>query len=90
MKIGYTRAMIRAAVSGALDDVGYRRDAVFNLDAPVACPDVPEQTLTPRSTWKDTAAYDAQAARLAKMFGDNFRAFEAEAAAEVRAAGPRG
>jgi phosphoenolpyruvate carboxykinase (ATP) len=89
MKIGYTRAMIRAAVSGALDNVGYRHDAVFNLDVPVACPGVPEQTLTPRSTWKDTAAYDAQASRLAKMFADNFRAFEAEAAAEVKAAGPR-
>jgi phosphoenolpyruvate carboxykinase (ATP) len=89
MKIGHTRAMIRAAVSGALDKVGHRRDTVFNLDVPVACPDVPEQTLTPRSTWKDTAAYDAQAARLAKMFADNFKAFEAEAAVEVKAAGPR-
>jgi phosphoenolpyruvate carboxykinase (ATP) len=89
MKIGYTRAMIRAAVSGALDNVGYRHDAVFNLDVPVACPGVPEQTLTPRSTWKDTAAYDAQASRLARMFADNFRAFEAEAAVEVKAAGPR-
>ncbi|HEX2442717.1 MAG TPA: phosphoenolpyruvate carboxykinase [Vicinamibacterales bacterium] len=90
MKIAHTRAMIRAAVSGGLHSVGYRRDAIFNLDVPVACPDVPEQTLTPRSTWKDTAAYDAQASRLAKMFADNFRAFEAEAAAEVKAAGPKG
>jgi phosphoenolpyruvate carboxykinase (ATP) len=90
MRIAHTRAMIHAAVSGALDTVGYRRDMIFNLDVPVACPDVPEQTLTPRGTWKDTAAYDVQAARLAKMFADNFKAFEAEAAPEVKAAGPRG
>jgi phosphoenolpyruvate carboxykinase (ATP) len=45
--------------------------------------------LKPRNTWKDPTAYDEQARRLAKMFADNFRAFEADAAADVRAAGPR-
>jgi phosphoenolpyruvate carboxykinase (ATP) len=30
MKIGHTRAMIRAALSGALDAVPYARDPVFN------------------------------------------------------------
>src|SRR5205814_5694044 len=41
MKIGYTRAMIRAALSGALDSASYERDVVFNLDVPTTCPDVP-------------------------------------------------
>ena len=89
MKIGHTRAMIRAALAGALDTVPYERDKTFNIDVPTRCPGVPEEVLKPRGTWKDGAAYDAQAAKLAKMFVDNFRTFEAEAAADVKAAGPR-
>jgi phosphoenolpyruvate carboxykinase (ATP) len=89
MKIAYTRAMIRAALSGALDDVGYERDAVFNLDIPISCPGVPAGVLRPRDTWADGAAYDAQAANLARMFAENFKAFEGGVSAEVLAAGPR-
>ena len=51
MKIGFTRAMIRAALSGALDDVPYSHDPVFNLDVPTTCPDVPTEVLSPRRTW---------------------------------------
>ena len=90
MKIAHTRAMINAALSGALDHVGYDRDPVFNLDVPTSCPNVPSEVLRPRSTWKDAAAYDAQARKLAQMFAENFKAFEATAAADVKAAGPKG
>ncbi|MGE5244322.1 MAG: phosphoenolpyruvate carboxykinase [Betaproteobacteria bacterium] len=89
MKIAYTRAMIRAALSGALDDVEYRRHPAFNLDMPAACPGVPSEVLSPRLTWTDPAAYDVQAGRLARMFADNFKAFEGEVSAGVRAAGPK-
>jgi phosphoenolpyruvate carboxykinase (ATP) len=89
MKIGHTRAIIRAALAGALDTVPYERDKTFNVDVPTRCPGVPEEVLKPRGTWKDGAAYDAQAAKLAKMFVDNFKTFEAEAAPDVKAAGPR-
>ncbi len=89
MKIGHTRAMIRAALAGALDTVPYERDKTLNVDVPTRCPGVPEEVLKPRGTWKDGTAYDAQAAKLAKMFVDNFRTFEAEAAPDVKAAGPR-
>jgi phosphoenolpyruvate carboxykinase (ATP) len=89
MKIGHTRVMIHAALAGALDDVPYERDKIFNLEVPTRCPGVPETVLSPRGTWKDAVAYDAQAARLAKMFVDNFKAFEADAAPDVRAAGPK-
>ena len=34
MKIAYTRAMIRAALSGQLDNVEYTRHPVFNIDVP--------------------------------------------------------
>jgi phosphoenolpyruvate carboxykinase (ATP) len=82
--------MIHAALSGQLDTVGYERDQVFNLDVPLDCPGVPPEVLRPRATWRDPAAYDAQAGRLARMFAENFKAFEADAAPEVIAAGPGG
>ena len=50
---------------------------------------MPSDVLTPRNTWTDQAAYDAQARKLAQMFVDNFRTFEATASAEVKAAGPK-
>ncbi len=88
MKIAYTRAMIRAAISGALDGTGYQRDAVFNLDIPRQCPNVPAEVLNPRNTWSDPAAYDAQAIKLARMFVANFKTFESTVGAKVRSAGP--
>jgi phosphoenolpyruvate carboxykinase (ATP) len=89
MKIAYTRAMVRAILSGALDHVQYERDAKFNLDVPTSCPEVPAEVLNARNTWSDGAAYDQQANKLAQMFAENFKAFESEVSAAVRAAGPR-
>jgi phosphoenolpyruvate carboxykinase (ATP) len=89
MKIAYTRAMIRAALAGELEGVPYKTDPRFNLAVPTAVPGVPSEVLEPRSTWKDAAAYDEQARRLAGMFAENFKTFEADAAPDVRAAGPQ-
>ncbi|MCK4657961.1 MAG: phosphoenolpyruvate carboxykinase (ATP) [Phycisphaerae bacterium] len=87
IKIGYTRAMVGAALSGALDDVEMRMDPTFRLAVPVACPDVPDVLLDPRSTWSDPAAYDAKAKTLAGLFRKNFEQFPA-VEAKVRSAGP--
>jgi phosphoenolpyruvate carboxykinase (ATP) len=87
MKIAYTRAMISAALSGALDSVGYQRHAIFNLDMPTSCLDVPPNVLDPRSTWSDKAAYDAQAKKLATMFVENFKTFAGDVDPVVVAAG---
>jgi phosphoenolpyruvate carboxykinase (ATP) len=89
MRIGHTRAMIRAALSGALDNVPYQTDTRFNLDVPQSCPGVPPEVLKPRNTWSDQGAYDEQARKLARMFADNFKTFEADAAPDVKAAGPK-
>jgi phosphoenolpyruvate carboxykinase (ATP) len=89
MKISHTRAMIDAALSGALDKVEYRRHPIFNLDMPTRCPNVPSEVLDPRSTWSDKAAYDAQAKKLATMFVENFSAFASDVAPGVIEAGPR-
>jgi len=88
MKIAHTRAMINAALSGALAAVPVQRDAIFNLDVPTTCPGVPADVLNPRNTWKDKAAYDQQARKLAAMFVENFKTFESTAAPAVKAAGP--
>jgi phosphoenolpyruvate carboxykinase (ATP) len=89
MKIAHTRAMIGAALSGALDSVKYERDGVLNLDVPTSCPDIPSEVLKPRSTWTNPAEYDAQALKLARMFADNFKTFDDEVTAAVKVAGPR-
>ena len=89
MKIAYTRAMIRAALAGALDGGTYRNDPIFNLSVPTECPDVSADVLDPRRTWVNPAEYDAQAGKLAKMFAENFKAFEAGVTPEVKAAGPK-
>ena len=88
MKIAHTRAMIHAALSGQLDGVQYELDPLFNLEVPAAVPGVPAQVLKPRDTWQDPRAYDQQACRLAAMFAENFKTFEADASPAVRAAGP--
>ncbi len=87
--IGHTRAMVRAALAGELQDVETVTDPVFGLRVPTACPGVPADLLQPRRTWADPAAYDRQARRLANMFIENFKAFEDSVPDEVRAAGPR-
>ena len=90
MKLGHTRAMVRAALSGALDSASYRKDPVFGFEVPTAVAGVPAAVLDPRGTWKDGAAYDVQAAKLAGMFRENFKAFASELPATVKNAGPVG
>jgi phosphoenolpyruvate carboxykinase (ATP) len=90
MKIQATRAMVAAALSGGLDRVRFERDPIFNVDVPTSCPGVAPEVLTPRGTWPNQAEYDAQAAKLARMFVENFAAFQPHVTAEVKAAGPRG
>ena len=88
MELAHTRAMIRAVLSGQLDRAEMATDPVFGLHVPSRVPDVPQGVLTPRDTWKDGAAYDAQARKLAGMFRDNFAKFGGVDAA-IRDAGPR-
>jgi phosphoenolpyruvate carboxykinase (ATP) len=43
--------MIRAALSGALEQVSYQTDPIFGLETPVSVPEVPDDLLTPRASW---------------------------------------
>ncbi len=89
MKLRYTRAMIRAALDGELDDVPTETDPVFGLAIPTTIRDVPDEILRPRDTWPDKSAYDAQAGKLAEMFRKNFEQFESSVDEAVKESGPR-
>jgi len=89
MNINHTRTMVRAALNGELDGVATRRDPLFGVEVPTEVPGVPSGILDPRSTWADGAAYDAQAAKLARMFADNFRSYADGVPPSVREAGPQ-
>jgi phosphoenolpyruvate carboxykinase (ATP) len=89
VKLSYTRAMVRGALTGKLTEVPTTEDAVFGLHVPQTCPDVPAEVLKPRDTWEDPKAYDEQAKKLAVMFRENFSQFADDVSQEVLGAGPR-
>jgi phosphoenolpyruvate carboxykinase (ATP) len=89
IRIPYTRAMIRAALTGQLEGAPFRMDPVFGIAVPQQVADVPPEVLDPRQTWADPEAYDQQVRSLAAKFRDNFTQFEGQVAPEVDAAGPR-
>lgn len=90
MPIKATRALLSAALDGSLKSASMRRDETFGFDVPQALAGVDAKILNPRDTWKNPAAYDAQAKKLAGMFVENFRKFEAYVSPGVKAAAPKG
>ncbi|MDT4955312.1 MAG: phosphoenolpyruvate carboxykinase, partial [Acidobacteriota bacterium] len=88
MKISYTRAMIRAILTGTLAHVETQPDPVFGLNIPVSCPEVPPEVLIPRNTWKDKTAYDEKARDLARLFNENFKKYADGVSEGVRAVAP--
>ena len=88
IKIKYSRAMVTAAISGALDIVKYRHDDLLNLDIPTEVEGVPSEILDPKHTWVDKDSYDLSAKKLAQMFVENFRKFE-NVSDEIIEAGPK-
>lgn len=89
MKLAITRKIIDAIHSGKLGSAKTTADPVFGVHIVAACDGVPSEILTPRLTWKDQSAYDSTAKKLAGLFRENFKKYEANASAEIRAAGPQ-
>ena len=89
MPIRATRALLSAALDGSLKAAAMRRDEIFGFEAPVKVAGVDDLILTPRQTWRDPKAYDAQAKKLAKMFVENFAKFEPYVSDSVRKAAPK-
>ena len=89
IKIKYTRAMITAALNGDLDNAEFIIHEVFGLKMPTTCPNIPEEILSPKNTWKDNEGYDKQATHLAEAFVKNFEKFADNASEEILAAAPK-
>ncbi len=89
MSIKHTRALLRAALSGELENTTYRIDPFFGLQIPEQVEGVPSEVLDPRAAWPDRAAYDAAAAALVKRFEENFATFSDLVGDDVKAAAIR-
>ncbi|HYW92119.1 MAG TPA: phosphoenolpyruvate carboxykinase (ATP) [Gammaproteobacteria bacterium] len=89
MSIAHTRAIIDAIHDGSLEKSATVVDPVFGLSIPTSCAGVPDELLIPANTWSDADAYRETAARLARLFHDNFQAYADQASGEIRAAAPR-
>ncbi|MFO1052160.1 MAG: phosphoenolpyruvate carboxykinase (ATP) [Planctomycetota bacterium] len=89
MSLRHTRAIIDAIHDGSLGRSGTQSDPIFGLQIPTACANVPADVLVPKNTWKDKAAYDATARKLAGLFHENFKKYADHCSAAIRGAGPR-
>jgi phosphoenolpyruvate carboxykinase (ATP) len=89
MNLAYTRSIIDAIHSGALEKAPVLRDEIFGLMMPTSCPGLPSEVLVPRKAWSDGAAYDEAAQQLATLFHANFRAYADAASEAVKGAGPQ-
>jgi phosphoenolpyruvate carboxykinase (ATP) len=89
ISIPHTRAIIDAIHNGELDQAETVDDGLFGLKVPKKITGVPDEILTPKKTWPDSAKYDEAARRLAHLFEANFTQYAAKASEAVRRAGPR-
>lgn len=89
IKLKYTRAMIKAALDGNLDDMEYQNLPIFNFQVPLDCPDVPKEILYPKNTWNNPDAYNNQLKDLAKRFVKNFDKFRNDCEPSTLAGEPK-
>lgn len=87
MKLSYTRAMVKAAIEGKLEDAEMITDDIFGLHIPAHVPGVPDHILQPENTWTNKEEYKEKAVYLANEFKENFKKF-AHTDAIAQAGGP--
>lgn len=88
ISISHTRALLNAALSGALLDVEYKKDPIFGFEVPVTCEGVPADVLDPSSSWPSKSEYQEKYRLLASRFIDNFKKFAPDFPPEVSESGP--
>ncbi|MCC6875971.1 MAG: phosphoenolpyruvate carboxykinase (ATP), partial [Sandaracinaceae bacterium] len=72
-----------------LKDVPTIEDPIFGVHVPREVPGVPTEILVPKNTWKDKDAFERTAKKLASLFRENFKQYEAQASEAIRGAAPR-
>lgn len=75
MSIKDTRSCINAILDGSINNGGFSKMAFFNIEIPNEIAGVEKSVLNPRESWQDKTAYDAQSAKLAKLFIENYKKF---------------
>ena len=89
MKLAHTRAMVRAALAGALDGATFTKDPVFGFEVPAAVPDVPaERARAARAPGRTPRPTTRRRASSPRMFRENFEQFRPQVSEAVAAAGP--
>jgi len=89
MPIAVTRKLLHAALNGSLAKAGFEREENFNLMTPLSAPGIDSDLLRAEKSWSSRGEFAQAAARLAGMFGENFRTFEQLVGKEVVEGGPR-
>ncbi|MCR4711681.1 MAG: phosphoenolpyruvate carboxykinase (ATP), partial [Clostridia bacterium] len=88
MKLSYTRAMITAALTGAIEKADFVTDPTFGVQVPTWIEGVPSELLIPENTWVDKDAYQASCRKLTESFRENFKKYTLMSQ-EVVDAGPK-
>jgi len=70
--LSITRRILKAVLSGELDNVECRIDEIFELEVPISITGIQSTFLIPEKTWADTAAYTTQAKKLVRLFAENY------------------
>ncbi len=73
MKLPLTRRMVNAALNGELANAEYTQDPIFKVWVPKSVPGIEDLSiLKPVNTWKDKAAYEERAKKLACDFAETY------------------
>ena len=88
ISIKSTRAILNEVLSGNLATAKMRRDDHFGFYVPLEVNGINKTILTPRNTWKNHEAYNAQAKKLVSMFIQNFQEFVNDVEENIKSAGP--
>lgn len=89
ISIGYTRALLNAALDGALLKSKFVKDPVFGYEVPTTCEGVPANILDPSEAWPSKGDYMKKYKELATRFVENFKKYEDGCPPEVVKAGPK-
>eukprot|EP00879_Flechtneria_rotunda_P000221 GHRR01000295.1.p1 GENE.GHRR01000295.1~~GHRR01000295.1.p1 ORF type:complete len:582 (+),score=188.13 GHRR01000295.1:770-2515(+) len=85
ISLKYTRAIIDAIHSGALNSAQYLEMPLFKLQVPTSCPGVPSVLLQPALQWADKDDFNNTLAQLATLFVGSFNSYLEDAALHVGA-----